>query len=438
MRAILQRTLLIGTMSLAALTFLADTAQAARRAGGKQVIVQDASGRYHRGFAEVNGSIVTVTDPDGKSAEYDRKDNSIRIYEIAELQREFEKDVRDAKSDDEDEGKGSTGDFVRLLARAKDMQLYEEVQKLAEKIMRRNSKTPNPQAVDAAKWAKEQLERFRNPVSAADAFLLSAEDMNKVRFALAMDTPEAEDLPDVRLRFQGDVLKRFFDQMKADGKMSDTDIAAFRKLKPAQQLAWIKKLTGDSYAKDVQVLNDPPLITEFRKTVVPMLNRSCAMPACHGDMKQKFHLPHPMRTPEEIYTAFVVLEQYPAKSGPIINHSTPNRSLLLTCGLPQDKVEAGLKHPNVIPTLFTDEAASNAQSLLAWLKTVPAAKPEYGVKLPQVGSGAETAKSSLSKSSVNATAIDSKSSSDDDSKSARKRKSRSKDKDDDDDDKDKD
>jgi hypothetical protein len=295
--------------------------------------------------------------------------------------------------------------------------------------MRRNSKTPNPQAVEAAKWAKEQLARLRNPVSAADAFLLSAEDINTIRFALAAGNPDQENLPDARVRYTGDVLKRFLAQMKADGKMSDTDAAAFRKLKPAQQLATIKKHSGDTYAKDIQVLNDPPLIMEFRKSIVPMLNRSCAMPACHGDIKQAFHLPNPIRTPEEVYTAFLLLEEYPAKSGPIINHSTPKRSLLLTYGLPQDKVEAGLKHPNVIPTLFTDETAANAKTLIAWLETVPPEQPKYNVKLPETATSAASAKSSLSGTTAAKKSLET-AADDDSDKPSRKRKSRSRDKDD--------
>jgi len=355
------------------------TVYAARRSKsrsplGSETIIQDADGRYIRGWAKPDGSKIRFTDIEGRTVVFDRK--KVTVSTLAQLEKEFKKKRREVKTREGDQ----TSEYVKLFPLAKYQQLYEEVQALADKLIRRNPANPPPEAVQAKQWALKKL-RLLEKTQRGVGFSLSAEDIQKIRFALIDPANPPKKL---RVAFSKKARDRFLAQMVEEGKFTETDRALFVRKPPGEQVAIVKSYTRDTYQKDIEIHSDPPLISEFRRRVVPLLSRSCATGPCHGDpQNEKFAFQLPMRAPQQLYADFIIMETYPAKAGAMIDHTIPKRSLLLTYALPPKMVPSGLTHPTPIRSTIRSPEDPKYKMLLDWLNSLPREIPDYGITLPK-------------------------------------------------------
>lgn len=372
------------TVSLAVLTVLpvaADAAKPKYMRGKPMTVVQDQSGAYLRGWAQIQGDQVELIDIEGEQHTFSRK--NVNVFKVAELEAEFRKAMRDVKTEEDDK----TSEYVKLFPDAKNKQLYEEVLKLAEKLAARSPDNPSREAIAARAWAQERIQQMNRTLrgdGAEEGFQLSEEDIQKIRFALIPIEGRIERL---RANFRNEVRERFLEEMVQQGVFSDQDRRQFLRSTPAEQLQVIKARTGDKYQGDIEIVNDPPLIMGFRSIVVPILTRTCATPACHGgEGPSAFKLVTPMRETDQIYENFIVLETYPAKAGRLLDHTNPKRSLLATYTLPPAEVGPELAHPPTatpVPAFFKSAEDPRYEALMAWLQLLPLTMPDYGIALPQ-------------------------------------------------------
>jgi len=363
---------------LAGLVFTAVVYSAARRSKakpGKQVIVKERLGRYLRGWATYEGGKVRLIDIEGKVFQFNKKD--VKIFKVPELEAQFRKKQRDVKTEEDDR----TAEYLPLLDWGMDRHLYEAVEKLADKLVRRNPANPAEQAIRAKVWAKEKLKLLKSRKGLrGDGFELTDEDVQKIKFALV---PTDEPIKNLRVAFKQKVRKRFVDEMLAQGIFTKESAREFRRSRPPEQLRVMKEHSRDKFQEDVLIRNDPPAIVGFRRFVGPVLKRSCNTRACHGGDVSRLRLKSPMRTARQVYTNFIVLEKFPARAGWCMDHVNPEDSLIATYALPRDLVRTGQSHPTEIPPVFKSTEDKGYRDLMNYLKSLPVQTPDYGINLPE-------------------------------------------------------
>lgn len=336
----------------------------------QHVIIRDQTNKYLRGWGTREADKISFTDIDGKTYLFEA--NEVTVFQIAELNKQFYSYVRDVKNK---EG-NRTGEYVRLLPLAMNQQLYEQVDKLADKLIQKNPGNPRREVVHAKKWAMErlrQLEKALNPPIG-----LSNEDVQKMRFALI---PIAPPMKKLKVTFKKGLRERFFAQMVDAEVFDPTEARTFRRTSPAQTLQLIKQYTQNQYQPDILIHQDPPMAKEFKRFVMPIISRSCATKACHGgDAKPKLYAS--TRTPGQLYANLLTAHSYPAKTGWIIDHLNPEASLIANYTLPADQVPTGLAHEPEIKPAFKNVKNPRYKRLIKWLRALPAEPPEYGIKLP--------------------------------------------------------
>jgi hypothetical protein len=123
----------------------------------------------------------------------------------------------------------------------------------------------------------------------------------------------------------------------------------FYRLRPAAVLSWFFDLRAREFYPEVQVLENPGTMRQFRDNVHrTWLINSCATSKCHGGEEAgRFYLSNKNQSSDRAaYTNWVIIDQYRTSDGlPLIDFKDPARSPLLQMGLPRDK--AIIKHPLV-------------------------------------------------------------------------------------------
>lgn len=192
----------------------------------------------------------------------------------------------------------------------------------------------------------------------------------------------------VRIRFDGDVKKRFADSQNM--LMSD-----FVALPPVEQALMILNGGDNSMRDKVHVLSDPPGLVEYRRQIQPLIIQNCATIACHGGPQGGSVL---MITSLEqdlvTYTNFYILQRYARKpvgvtsvfgSGErrLIDRGRGDRSLLANYGLPANIGE--FDHPNVngkpIQPIFRNRVDPRYQMVVQWMnESLAPGEPDYGIQ----------------------------------------------------------
>jgi hypothetical protein len=217
--------------------------------------------------------------------------------------------------------------------------------------------------------------------------LLTPEEVNRVK-----QVEMREDDTKLRINFKNNVRRKYVES-DPGLRMNYTE---FAKLPQASQAMMIIRNGGD-LAKDVEIVNDPEAISAFRTDVMPLVLSGCATSACHNgnnEASKSFSLVTPANNPAAVYSNFVVLKQYrktvkqsPGQEGSIfapesaemIDRTSPEKSLLLQYGLPQQ--EAEYKHPvvrnynGVFRTGSRDPKYANIRTFIAGLSKTSA---DYG------------------------------------------------------------
>jgi predicted transcriptional regulator len=344
--------------------------QKAKPLGGKnqQSIMETVSGSFHRGWI--------ITDESGvkkmittKGEKIDIPDNAV-LYKIAELEKEYDKQQRDVR--DEEEGK--TSEYVGLLDWGKTRHLYEAVEKLAEKILKRNPANPDPKAKLADEWAKEQIKQMNatRQGGAAGDDEWTMEKVQKIRFALLGTSAYGHGNPGIS--FRNNVLNRYLTDMEKKGLYtSKEEKKEFLKLTPIEQARDIKKQTGFQYQPDINISRDPELIIDFRSRIQPLLARSCAQSNCHGGNKTKLQILSKATSIPLVYRNYYTLDTYRTAEGNLIDHVRPEiNSLLINYLMPPDLAPGKLKHSQPIPNPAIRSTDDNRYvQLVDWLKIQP-------------------------------------------------------------------
>ncbi len=152
--------------------------------------------------------------------------------------------------------------------------------------------------------------------------------------------------------------------------------------RPHEKLQLIVRETGLKHLDRIDVMNDPPAFEQFRRRVLPMIDRSCGRSGCHdGRSAQVFRMPiGSAKTEENAYTIFVLLDQMETEHGPLINRTNPEASVLLSYLLPQeDNAQA---HPEVGegPSFRAAVQHSNDRrylTVLDWINYLMVPRPDY-------------------------------------------------------------
>src|SRR5205807_611704 len=102
--------------------------------------------------------------------------------------------------------------------------------------------------------------------------------------------------------------------------------------------------------KDVRILTEPAPLTEFKRSIQPMILTGCATAACHGGPAGgKFFLYNPPASEAATYTNFYLLQHVSAAAGDaqhlMIDRAYPDNSLLALWGLPAEVSK--VSHPPV-------------------------------------------------------------------------------------------
>ncbi len=174
---------------------------------------------------------------------------------------------------------------------------------------------------------------------------LSDEQINTIR--LYESNPNAQTQPRVV------VPETVIDKLFAD--YSDRDVVPkgardqleFRHAPGWFQLKTLFAVKARELYPDVEVLDDPPIINEFKSINQSYIVNYCGTPQCHGGEKAgNFFLfrvdPYSERT---VFTNYYALYRYENKNGYMIDLSEPDKSYLLQYGLPPDV--AKFPHPAV-------------------------------------------------------------------------------------------
>jgi hypothetical protein len=351
---------------------LISEAQKKQTLGGKaqQVVIEATPGKYSRGWiVKGNGSTKTFLDTTGKSI--DMPANAV-VYKIANLEKEYTKMQRDIRSKDEDK----TSEYSNIFQWGYDRQLYEAVDQLAEKVLKRNPANPDPRAENAKDWAKQQLDTMKKTMSETSASgEFSIEDVQKIRFALL--SPKAFGDTNPQIAFKNNVVTRFLKDMSEMGQFqSKEEQQAFRKLSPLEQALTMKKLTGNKYQADINIGKDPQLILDFKTTIQPMLSRSCAQANCHGGDTPKLQLTAKASTLPQLYYNYYAIDTFSStqgtNQGDVIDHANPTTdSLLINYLLPSNLAPKKLAHTPTIPAAIKTKDDPRYAPLVKWLDAQP-------------------------------------------------------------------
>jgi hypothetical protein len=203
----------------------------------------------------------------------------------------------------------------------------------------------------------------------APTLQMDAEDINQIRQSLIDPTDQR-----IELRFEHDALRRF---ASATSRPWDD----FNREPHIQQAMEILHDSDASFVRDVRVLSDPPVITEFKARVLPMIVKGCGSNGCHGSADVGgFYLSYRLGNVAEVYADFDVLRQYVKTvendkqsmfAAPVrhfmIDTDQPDGSLLVQYALPVNIAQ--LPHPHVKNwrPVVMDKSEVRYQELIHWI-----------------------------------------------------------------------
>jgi len=229
----------------------------------------------------------------------------------------------------------------------------------------------------------------KTPGAAVERKTLSVDDINIIKqFELRSDETT------VRATFTNDVRKRFVETHPTPGG----SLAQFSSLPMDRQVRNIIE-NAPELRKDVRITSDPAAIVMYRQRVQPAILAGCATTSCHGGSQSgDFVLVVPADTDAATYTNFYILTQYARKIDknavvPMIDRTTPAKSLLLQYALPND---AGTEfhHPDVpgYRPLFRTAGDVRYKAITDWLNgALNPTAPDYGIKFtPPTGTSPDS------------------------------------------------
>ncbi|MCP4251329.1 MAG: hypothetical protein GY778_30200 [bacterium] len=208
--------------------------------------------------------------------------------------------------------------------------------------------------------------------------ILDKEDIQKLRrMELHLDRRER-----VAVRFQGSVLKEFFDEYRDSGELEDaTQGKAFVRLPPPEKAQVILRVAPETYGQQVELTTDPARFVDFERKVLPVVLENCATSACHGtNGVGRFRLYNDKVMPTRlVYTNYLIMHEFTQDGDRVIDRHDPERSLILRYGLGSADPDGG--HPVPIAAPFSSTNDRKYRAIRDWIETLSLPSPEYGISL---------------------------------------------------------
>ena len=199
----------------------------------------------------------------------------------------------------------------------------------------------------------------------------------------------------VRVRFDGDVKKRYADAQKIP-------FAEFNAKPPVEQALDILD-NGDASMKDkVRILSDPQSVAEYRGQIQPLVIQNCATSGCHGGPNGGALLLYNNQAANDqvAYTNFYILQKYSKKmpkapgsgTGGVFGGESDKRliergkgedSLLANFGLPSSI--GAFNHPPVngktVAPIFKNKDDARYGMVVNWMNnSLAPVEPDYGIQ----------------------------------------------------------
>ncbi len=190
-----------------------------------------------------------------------------------------------------------------------------------------------------------------------------------------------DDREKARVRIDNAALRSFQQSASRDGSI-DLDRAQFFRLPRLEQAQLILKHAPKQFGEKVMVQTDPTRMRTFLRKVQPIVIRGCGTADCHGGASGgSFRLLTANMLAVNVgYANYLMLHQTAVGKGYLIDRDQPERSLLLTYGLPASQVKnAAAVHPIPIRPTFRDRNDRDYNLVLDWLSSLAIERPDYGV-----------------------------------------------------------
>jgi hypothetical protein len=222
-----------------------------------------------------------------------------------------------------------------------------------------------------------------SPMPVADRRVLTTADVQAIRRTELQSSDTG-----VRIRFDGDVKKRFADSQN----LSFADFVAWS---PVEQALMILQ-DGDQAMRDkVQILSDPQSIGVYRRQIQPLILQNCATASCHGGPSGAgLVLLTGGESDAMTYTNFFILQRYRKQVGGaqrvfsgnmkrLIERGSGEHSLLANYGLPANIGE--YDHPPVngklIAPAFRNREDARYLLVVEWMnESLKDIGPDYGIR----------------------------------------------------------
>ena len=236
----------------------------------------------------------------------------------------------------------------------------------------------NPASAPAGAAPRRPRERLSAPQ------MLSDRDINRLKFyELRIDGPP-EPMQVRFLRRQGDATVEELVRQDILRKGEPLDAgwsAVLERGRNDEKLRLTVRETGAKYADRIDIRSNPKVFEDFRRHVLPLVNRGCARGGCHtGPDAEAFRLPSGARQSDRyLFTTFLLLAEGDPPGGPLINRSIPEESTLLTYMLPAS--ETRRPHPPLpagrMSPAIRSRAERNYQLVLDWISSLRVPRPTY-------------------------------------------------------------
>ncbi|MEE9293925.1 MAG: hypothetical protein V3W34_03025 [Phycisphaerae bacterium] len=209
--------------------------------------------------------------------------------------------------------------------------------------------------------------------------VLTDAEVQKIRRAeLDQDGPER-----ARVKIDRRVAKAFLEAMQSNVDFP-YDRRTFNRMRPIEKAMVILEYGGDRHVEGVTVNTNPNRMRVFKDEVMSLVAAGCATAECHGGSGPgTFHLYGGRSLRDNVvYTNFLVLHEYERDHERLINRKSPERSLLLTYGLPPTGGNDSLNHPTPIDVVYQKGTQDrNYQTVFEWLQSLDLEYPDYGIDL---------------------------------------------------------
>jgi hypothetical protein len=271
---------------------------------------------------------------------------------------------------------------------------YELVVKQTEYVLKLDPKHAGARQLNAA--ALRKLDELRpgkggrkRPPTAAEAGLISKEDVQKLRFLEMLDYQAERLVPEWReslsVRFEKGTLVEFLDTMGDSLEFAGKpNRQRFLSLTPTQQVQVMRQFSGLTFQPKIAILSDPLVFRRFRP-VAAIIERGCSTRDCHGGenpAKPFGWRGHFLYPEQSLYTQFLILDRVVLGRERLIDRGQPADSLILQYGLPArvpHKPHPGqMQFKPLYPRGLDDPGYRMVSN---WIEMLRVPRPVNGIKL---------------------------------------------------------